>query len=221
MTSGWQLSFGQHAPGSGRVCVIEAWAVEHGQGHTDHPAGIDTVIADLLRLWNDGFRFSDNRTTQLARYVTRDFPAGDAERDIRRLEVAAAWLTGVALPFWAEQAGMPDAFVIPLRTVRNAEDVEAAVSSMRDAVNDHARLPESAWYWSETDRLLAETGVLVARPLVRERLRSELRPVEQADQAVIRLAQWLRFRHPVRFADAFTAATQSMHGLVELLALTP
>lgn len=68
----YYLSAGTHRPNPRRYCAMELLSAATGQRWTDHPAGVDPLLACVVRTLNDAVPSRSIRTELLLPYVLRD-----------------------------------------------------------------------------------------------------------------------------------------------------
>jgi hypothetical protein len=98
------LKKGAHDPDS-TYCVMEAHAAIVGDKWTDSPPDVSSVIAALMRSWNDSLPDDESRTRLLVPIlregVMRNTATGDQD-DTTRAWLALDWLAREHLPTWLD-----------------------------------------------------------------------------------------------------------------------
>lgn len=68
----YSLSVGTHRPNPRRYCALELLSVAAGETWSDRPAGVDPLLAAVVRTLNDTIRSRSVRTALLLPYLLRD-----------------------------------------------------------------------------------------------------------------------------------------------------
>ena len=146
------LTPGQHAPGSGDMCLLEAVAWIAGEPWSDHPTCVDPVLAAFGRSWNDSLS-DDDRDRLLLPFLPR-FVGTRSTADVqdRRAFMAADWAVRVFTPAWLRLAKL-DEHAEALEGLPELDSVEAcrAAQPTINAARGAARAAARAAAWGAAE----------------------------------------------------------------------
>lgn len=101
------LALGQHRTAADGMCAMEAVAWLAGEEHSDAPACVSPVIADFVRLWNDGLPTNRDRDRLLKPLLSKMIGTRTTDDDEKvRSYLIIDWLVRTYTPTWLHVAGL-------------------------------------------------------------------------------------------------------------------
>ena len=139
------LSYGAHEP-DGQMCVMEMTAYIAGEPWSDHPQCVSPVIAEFLRVWNDGM--NDNDRQMLKPYAARVIGTrASSEIENQRAWMALDWQCRVSAAGWLRAAKLTDAAaeLEALAPITDTASAQAAQATLNKARAQAAAARAAAW----------------------------------------------------------------------------